>query len=226
MTVFAQLLRRYDHAFNKRPVLTMMLTNLVLGGVADTTAQTVTHVRQRLLHTSRPLTAPQKLALNIDEKILEKLPHAGSELIPTSPASTSFDFARLARFASWGFIVAPVQFKWLQFLHRSFPLSKAQGVRPLLKRVALDQLLFAPVGLLGFFTYVSFAEGGGMEALKKRLDNVYIPAMKANYLIWPAVQWVNFRFLPLKFQMPFAATVGVAWGVYLSLANSSSTVKD
>lgn len=48
---------------------------------------------------------------------------------------------------------------------------------PAIKRVAMDQLCFAPVGLAAFFTYMTLAEGGGKKSILKKLDHVYIPAL-------------------------------------------------
>lgn len=49
---------------------------------------------------------------------------------------------------SYGFMMAPVQFKWFQFLHNTFPMAKGAGsVAALVKRLAFDQLIFAPVGM-------------------------------------------------------------------------------
>lgn len=42
--------------------------------------------------------------------------------------------------------MAPVQFHWFQFLSHAFPITKFAGLVPALKRVAFDQLIFAPVG--------------------------------------------------------------------------------
>jgi protein Mpv17 len=41
-----------------------------------------------------------------------------------------------------------------------------------------------------------------------------------NYTIWPIVQFINFRFLPLRYRVPFVSSVGVLWNAYLSLLNS------
>lgn len=57
-----------------------------------------------------------------------------------------FDFERLTRFMAYGFMMSPVQFHWFSFLSRSFPVTKHSGIIPVLKRVAFDQLMFAPVG--------------------------------------------------------------------------------
>lgn len=48
---------------------------------------------------------------------------------------------------------------------------------PAIKRVAMDQLCFAPVGLAAFFTYMTLAEGGGKKGILRKLDHVYIPAL-------------------------------------------------
>jgi len=89
---------------------------------------------------------------------------------------------------------------------------------PAMKRVAFDQLLFAPVGmwrpaaipwkllmsLLGlacFFTFMTVAEGGGKRAVTRKFQDVYVPALKANYMVWPAVQIINFRVMPIQLQI-------------------------
>jgi protein Mpv17 len=49
---------------------------------------------------------------------------------------------------AYGFAMAPVQFKWFKFLERAFPITKATGgMIPTLKRMAFDQLIFAPFGM-------------------------------------------------------------------------------
>lgn len=56
-------------------------------------------------------------------------------------------------------------------------------------------------GLAAFFTFMTVAEGGGKRAVMRKFQDVYLPAMKAMYIIWPAVQIVNFRLMPLQFQL-------------------------
>jgi len=102
---------------------------------------------------------------------------------------------------AYGFLMAPVQHKWYSFLSRTFPFGKTGGTVPALKRVAFDQLIFAPISLAIFFTFMTIAEGGGKRAIIKKFQDVYIPALKANYMVWPAVQILNFRVMPLQFQI-------------------------
>lgn len=103
-----------------------------------------------------------------------------------------------------------------------------------------SSLLTLSAGLGAFFTFMTVTEGGDRKAITKKFQDVYIPTLKANYLVWPAVQMINFRLMPIQFQIvsmedirskytsqliifiqPFVSTIGIAWTAYLSLTNSS-----
>jgi len=68
---------------------------------------------------------------------------------------------------------------------------------------------------------MTVAEGGGKKQVIKKFQDIYIPTLRANYVLWPAVQILNFRVMPLRFQIPFVSTIGIAWTAYLSLSNSA-----
>jgi hypothetical protein len=218
MAAVSLLTRKFNSYYSKRPVLTTMITNAILGGIADTVAQSLTAIRQHAVHKG---DKDNFLAIEIHELDKRNSYHPG-ELIPDSKRlPPPFDFERLTRFMSYGFLMAPVQHNWFGFLSRTFPITKTAAMVPALKRVAFDQLLFAPVGLACFFTFMTVAEGGGKRAVSRKFQDVYIPALKANFLVWPAVQIINFRLMPIQFQIPFVSTIGIAWTAYLSLTNSS-----
>ena len=118
----------------------------VLGGIADTVAQTLTAIQAHAKQHTGDLAielpdfdrkSPAGSAFDL----------AASELLPsTRNRPASFDFERLTRFMAYGFMMSPLQFHWFGFLSRSFPMTKQSGTIPALKRVACDQLMFAPVG--------------------------------------------------------------------------------
>jgi len=174
----------------------------VLGGIADTVAQSLTSIRQRAVRKEKgPDPKSDFLAIEIHE--LDRRNSIGQdELIPDSyRLPPPFDFERSIRFMAYGFIMAPIQHRWFGFLAKTFPITKTAGTVPALKRVAFDQLIFSPIGLSCFFTFMTVAEGGGRRAIAKKFQDIYIPALKANYLIWPAVQMLNFRVIPIQFQI-------------------------
>lgn len=118
----------------------------VLGGIADTVAQSLTAIRQKALRQPGGVSKDDFVAIEIHE-LDKKNPYPAGELITSSRSlPPPFDFERLTRFMSYGFMMAPVQFHWFAFLSKAFPITKTSGTAPALKRVALDQLMFAPIG--------------------------------------------------------------------------------
>jgi hypothetical protein len=222
MAAAIHLFAKFNSYYGSKPVLTTMITNAVLGGIADTVAQTLTAIRTRAksLPTTnsgaRSILSTTILELDdLSEKPKTPLP------LPRSPPPPPFDFERLTRFMAYGFLMAPIQFQWFSALSRWFPITKSSGMMPALQRVAMDQLIFAPISLGCFFTFMTVAEGGGRRAVVKKFQDVYVPALRANYMLWPAVQMLNFRVLPVQFQIPFVSSVGIAWTAYLSLTNAA-----
>ncbi|XHF97283.1 hypothetical protein AWENTII_000876 [Aspergillus wentii] len=214
-----RLAAKFNSYYAEKPVLTTMVTNAVLGGIADTVAQLITAFKTRSARTL-PTTGDDFISIEVHELDKEKPPAVG-ELGYSRNLAPPFDFERLTRFMSYGFFMAPVQFLWFGFLSRAFPLTKVNPTLPALKRVAVDQFIFAPFGLVCFFTFMTVAEGGGKRALARKFQDVYMPTLKANFVLWPAVQILNFRVVPIQFQIPFVSSVGIAWTAYLSLSNSS-----
>ena len=127
-------------------VLTMMITNAVLGGIADTVAQSITAIRMAAARKPGGVSKDDTVAIEIHE-LDRKNPLLDHDLIPESKSlPPPFDFERLTRFMAYGFMMAPVQFKWFQFLSRAFPITKNSALGPAVKMVAFDQLIFAPFG--------------------------------------------------------------------------------
>lgn len=48
---------------------------------------------------------------------------------------------------------------------------------------------------------MTVAEGGGRRAVSSKLRDMYMSTLKANYMVWPAVQIINFRLMPIQFQL-------------------------
>ncbi len=176
-----------------------MVTNAILGGIADTTAQVITSVRLRMNRKTGGLSKRGDDAIEFGE--FGKASNYERDFMPGQQNPPPFDFERLTRFMAYGFCMAPVQFRWFKFLERIFPITKTSAFGPAMKRVAFDQLIFAPLGLVCFFTTMTVAEGGGRRAVSNKLRDMYVPTLKANYIVWPAVQIVNFRLMPVQFQL-------------------------
>ncbi|OKP14396.1 Protein sym1 [Penicillium subrubescens] len=201
MAVATRIATKFNSYYAEKPVLTTMVTNAVLGGVADTVAQLITAFRSRNAQRSHE---NDFISIEIPDFDKGRPPVIG-EIGAGTYSPAPFDFERVTRFMAYGFFMAPVQFQWFGFLSRAFPLTKVNPSVPVFKRVAFDQLIFAPFGLACFFTFMTIAEGGGKRALTQKFRDVYLPTLKANFVLWPAVQILNFRVIPIQFQISLEA---------------------
>jgi hypothetical protein len=161
----------------------------------------LTAVRQRAVRKKGGVDKDDFFAIEIHE-LDKRNPFSDQELIPDSKLlPPPFDFERTTRFMSYGFLMSPIQHRWFKFLSATFPITKTATWLPALKRVAFDQFLFAPAGLCAFFTFMTIAEGGGKRAVQRKFQDVYVPALKANFMVWPTVQIINFRVMPIQYQI-------------------------
>ncbi|KAI8897353.1 hypothetical protein BC833DRAFT_594093 [Globomyces pollinis-pini] len=136
----------------------------------------------------------------------------------------SYDVKRTRRLGGFGlFLAGPAMITWYRFLNLKVVIANPQ--KALLTRVAMDQLLFAPTFMAIFFTYNGYMEGEDWEGIKNRLRKGYPSALVGNYTLWPAVQLVNFKYVPLNYQANVVNTVALGWNTYMSYLNKKSSKK-
>ncbi|KAJ3011840.1 Protein required for ethanol metabolism [Thoreauomyces humboldtii] len=129
------------------------------------------------------------------------------------------DWPRTARLTFYGtFILGPGIAYWYRFLNRRIHLSTP--LTTTVARVIVDQVVFAPVNMLCFFTVQTLLEGGSVRDARKKISSTFRDAYIANLMLWPGVQMVNFGFVPVNYQSLVVNVVATGWNAYLSLANA------
>ena len=128
--------------------------------------------------------------------------------------SMDWDYVRTSRFGIMGIVlIGPVIHVWYGAVMRWFPGSSATAV---VKRVAVDQLLFSPIFLPTFLSGLWLLEGKTAEQILQALQHTVPTAIVANWALWVPAQAINFRFVPGKYQVLFSNIAGFIWNTYLS----------
>ncbi|KAJ2785064.1 hypothetical protein H4R18_000772 [Coemansia javaensis] len=185
----AGVLRAWASVAEQRPLLTVAATNGALGGLGDLLAQAIESQQ------------------------------------PAGRQQAGWDGQRTARFVAWGAVCAPVFHRWYHLISRVFPLPRRRAqvrgafTAAVAKRVAMDQLVYAPAGIAGFYVCMALMEGRGWGAAVARLRERYWATLAANYAVWPAVQAVNFGFVPPIYRVPFGSVVSIFWNSFMSWTN-------
>ncbi|KAK9683716.1 hypothetical protein RND81_10G160200 [Saponaria officinalis] len=171
-----KLWRWYQNCLTLHPVKTQMISSGVLWGVGDIAAQTITFS-----------TSYKKLQISEKDK------------------EWKINWKRVAATSLFGFgFVGPVGHFWYEGLDRVLKTRlkmKQNSFRFVGTKVALDGIIFGPLDLLVFFTYMGFANGKAVPQIKEDVKRDFVPALALEGGIWPILQVANFRYIPVRYQL-------------------------
>ncbi|KJX92224.1 integral membrane protein [Zymoseptoria brevis] len=127
------------------------------------------------------------------------------------------DFGRTARMALYGGAVfGPIATKWFGALQKKIVIPGKPNLE-IVARVAADQTIFATCNLFVFLSSMAIMEGSDPQ---KKLESTYFKALQKNWMIWPLVQFVNFKYVPLGHRVLVVNIVSLGWNCYMSFLNS------
>lgn len=139
----------------------------------------------------------------------------------------------------------PPNIVWQGFLEDQFPTNvpsapaptstEKPGSKPdptkttlsktnVLIKFVLDQTVGALVNTLMFLSYIGYVNAldkpgvNAMDVVVSDCMNNTWPMMKDGYKFWPAISLISFLWVPVDKRVVFGCSVGVLWGIYLSLA--------
>ena len=78
---------------------------------------------------------------------------------------------------------------------------RPKSARAVATKVAMDGMIFGPMHLFVFFTYMGLCSGKTIPQVKEDLKKNFFPALILEGGVWPAVQVFNFRYVPVKYQL-------------------------
>ncbi|KAF1926246.1 uncharacterized protein M421DRAFT_102594 [Didymella exigua CBS 183.55] len=131
------------------------------------------------------------------------------------------DAMRTARMAGYGGVIfGPAATTWYGVLTKYVNTRSKNGT--ILARVACDQFLFAPVNMGLFLSTMAYLEG---SSISTRLETAYIPGLTKNFMVWPWVQFANFKYVPADLRVLVVNVVSLGWNCYLSALNSGGGSK-
>lgn len=125
------------------------------------------------------------------------------------------DLIRTMKYGSLGFlVVGPVLKYWFTLLDRT--IRGRQNIQRTVKKMIVDQAIMAPALNLTITGLVGLINNEEPKQISERIKTQYPDIMKTNYMIWPAVQILNFGLVPLRYQVVFVQLVAVFWNCFVS----------
>ncbi|KAL3790561.1 hypothetical protein ACHAWO_013946 [Cyclotella atomus] len=128
------------------------------------------------------------------------------------------DWKRLATLSFFGFIYhGPSGHYFYNWLDKQIPGTDAI---PVFSKVAIDQIIWCPIFMSVFFTYLGLMNGDSLNVIGNKIKNDLLTACQGSWKVWPLVHLINFRFVPNKWRIPYINAVQIAFNMFLSLLGS------
>lgn len=156
----------------------------------------------------------------------------------------SLNFTQTLKFALFSIISNPPNIVWQSFLEDLFPTNVPAPPPPrdekakskpakepqtqmsktnVLIKFILDQTFGAVLNTLMFLVFMGYvnasptAKQGPWDAVAHEVKEKFYPMIMDGYKFWPGVSLVSFLWIPVDKRIVFGCSVGVIWGIYLSL---------
>ncbi|KAI5076324.1 hypothetical protein GOP47_0008389 [Adiantum capillus-veneris] len=114
------------------------------------------------------------------------------------------DIQRLLSFTAIGlFMSGPGLHFWYGLLPKVIPVPGFSGV---LLRLAADQIIFTPLGVVCLFIALCTFEGRQQE-IEAKLRKDWLQLVVANWKVWVPFQLINFGFIPPQLQVNFQLSI-------------------
>lgn len=128
-----------------------------------------------------------------------------------------YDPARALRAVLVGTVVAVPSYRWLMLLSRHFNYSST--ALSTAARVGVNQLVFAPVFNVYFFSAHALLEGEGAEGAVERVASAVPKSIPRSCLYWPLVTAFAFTYVRPHSRAAVVGLFTIAWQSYLSWLN-------
>ncbi|GJQ13347.1 hypothetical protein GpartN1_g5138.t1 [Galdieria partita] len=128
---------------------------------------------------------------------------------------------RLLRMALFGFLIhGPTGHIFYTRLDKAIPGTEAWKVAC---KVAIDQVLWAPIFAFIFFGFLAVLERQSLQQFKAKLSQDWKTAIFASWKVWPLAHAINFRFIPSNQRLLYINAVQIFYNVFLSIIGNKRT---
>jgi len=125
-----------------------------------------------------------------------------------------WDYMRTARMTVIGIgLMGVAGGKWYAIMDKKLP---GTDVRTIVKKVALDQFVFAPAFYLSFYFGMSLLEGHSIQHTYEHVKKKFLPTYAVDLIFWPVAQAVNFRSVSPPNRVLYISSLCIFWNAFLS----------
>lgn len=136
------------------------------------------------------------------------------------------DLSRTAHMGLSGLTTGIICHHWYNILDK---IIIGRTLDMVIKKLLLDQFICSPIIILSFFGTVAIFEEHPIENFTDEVKDKFWTLYKAEWVVWPPAQIINFYFLPTRFRVVYDNTISLGYDIYTSQVKhdrSNKTTQD
>lgn len=127
-----------------------------------------------------------------------------------------FLVSRTLTLAAYGFFIDAVAgHHFYEWLDKNIEPGRAKTSKAVGKKIAIDQLIYAPIFTCVLYAYLSTVQGD-FSGIPVVLSDKVVPTLMANYAVWPLAHALNFYYVPTEQRILYNNFIAVCWTTWLS----------
>lgn len=123
------------------------------------------------------------------------------------------DFNRTAHMGFSGLVAGFICHHWYIILDR---VIIGRSIVMVIKKLLMDQFICSPICIMSFFATVAIFEDNPLDNFSTEIKDKFWTLYKAEWIVWPPAQIINFYFLPLRFRILYDNTISLGYDIYTS----------
>jgi hypothetical protein len=136
----------------------------------------------------------------------------------------SYDLRRIGMVGLFGSLMnGYVLYKWYALLDLSVG-SSLTCKNVIIRKVLADQFIFAPAAIITYFLFNSIRAHGisfnddddGISDFKNKMKDSFWSTYLIDCSLWPGVNFINFRYVPLYLRPSFVGIAQIGWQTYVA----------
>ncbi|XP_070509053.1 mpv17-like protein 2 [Chironomus tepperi] len=123
-----------------------------------------------------------------------------------------YDKEKMKQLAVVGLSQGPLHHYTYLWMERLLPGNAKSTI---VKKIMSDQFIVSPVFILHYFYTSYFLEGRKVTETNELLKDKFLKVYAADWLVWPATQFINFMFVPLQYRVLYINMITMFYNIFL-----------
>ena len=211
------MLKKYIQLGNTNPFLFTSINSFTISLLGEYMIQTF---ELKVMGRTYDKNVTKNIIDDKNEKNTDQIKQNNENISNKLQSYTDYDIDRFKKMTMYRvFVGNPLTYTWYtKAIPYIFPVNSGSKIttKKVLWKVSFDQTIFAPWCIVVFNYFMMTMDGNKHEQSMKRIQRDFYSIMLIDWFLWPALSFVNFKYVPINYQPSVVYCGSMVWTAIMS----------